>query len=126
MSEVTLPVIHAPSAELRAIATRFGTMPNCKTCANGHADHDGEEGVSWYCGMTCDKHEFPNTYLEDNGVSPEAEKACWEPDFWKCPVPEIDVLIDGTDEGLDAAGAAWVKLLNEIMPADSRPTRSEA
>lgn len=111
----------APGSALLAAAARLGVKKlNCKTCAHGSEDSDGEPGATYYCGMTCSKHDFPETYLEDNNVDIETDKACWEPDFWKANTPEIMDLVDGSDEGMEAACIAWRKLLDEIMPDDSQ------
>ena len=110
----------APGSALRDAAKRLSVEKlNCKTCVHGSEDTDGEPGNTWYCGMVCTLHDLPSTYLEDNDVDPETEKACWEPDFWKCATPGIMDIVDASDASLDAACVAWRKLLDEIMPKDS-------
>lgn len=109
----------APGLELRAAALRLGVEKlNCRTCAHGYEDTDGECGSSWYCGMTCYKHValMPETYLEDNGVDIETEKSCWHPDFWKANTPEIMAMIDDTEESMDRAIKAWRELIESLLP----------
>ena len=55
---------------------------NCWTCACGHADSDGEPGATFHCGMECSKSTSENSYIEDDGIDPDAEKECWEPEYW--------------------------------------------
>ncbi len=119
---MTLPdqITTPPSADLLAIARRLGVkQANCHSCDSGYADSDGSEGSSLYCGMVCSCHKTPETYLEDCGVDVETEKACWRPDFWKTQAPEIDALIDGTEESMDRAFAEWRRLMDSLFPDDS-------
>lgn len=113
-------IAELPSCATRSAAQRLGVQKlNCKACLHGHEDTDGSDGSYWYCGTTCAKYDLPETYLEDNGVDVETEKACWEPDFWKAATPEIMAMIDSSDESMDRAGEAWRKLVEELMPAQS-------
>lgn len=86
---------------------------NCENCARAHADTDGECGSTWYCGTECSKHRdfIDETYLDDAGVDLKMEKSCWEPCFWRCNVPEVDALMDGTNEGEGKCIEAWNALL---------------
>lgn len=107
----------APGSALRAAAARLGVEKlNCKTCCHGFEDTDGEPGATYYCGMTCSKNDMPETYLEDNGLDVNAEKACWEPDFWKSNVPEIDAKIDHTERSMQRALKEWRALVASVMP----------
>ena len=55
---------------------------NCWTCACGRAEIDGEPGATYHCGIECSKSTSENSYIEDDGIDPDTEKACWEPEYW--------------------------------------------
>lgn len=118
----------APCSALRSVAAIMGVERlDCRTCLHGAQDWDGEPGATFYCGTVCGKHDLPGTYVEDNGLDVDAEKACWEPDFWKTEIPEVEGLIDGTDEGMDHAFERWKQIRNKafasMQNATSEPRR---
>lgn len=84
---------------------------NCHTCLNGSVDTDGEHGQH-YCGMVCGKRsgDDMDTYLEDQGVDLDSEKACWLPEFWMTNFADD---IDGSEDSLGKAFAKYRKFLTE-------------
>lgn len=80
------------------LAVALGCVANCRFCVHAAEDHDGEHG-ELFCGTTCDDGKAGDeTYLEDAGVDLEAEKPCWEPDFWRMPGNEFcDLIGDDCD-----------------------------
>ncbi len=118
-SKIPKECLTPPDEQLRNAAKLLGVdVLNCETCTHGYPDHDGEPGGTYYCGMTCSHHDdvLDRSYLEDSDIDIKTEKICWEPDFWKTFVPEIDKLIDGSDAGMDAAVRKWNDLLDRVMP----------
>ena len=61
--------------------------------------------------MTCSKGVAKDeTYLEDANIDLNAEKECWEPDFWKVPGNEFCDLIGDDGDPTKAYEAFWKKI----------------
>jgi hypothetical protein len=111
---------------------------NCWSCSMAQADRDGEPGATYHCGIVCLKSASENTYIEEDGIDPDTEKACWEPEYWESESDSpasmhADAVapIDGSTESMIRNLKVWQSVVYPDSPninmsdREAAPTKKE-